>query len=185
MKIEEMEDHEAVVRCLEGETAAFKQIMDRYKEYAMAIALNMLMNREDAEDACQDAFVATFRNLNRFDPRRNFKNWFASILCHGCLSRIRKRKRFRLFLGRFGSEQPMAFEAPSSLTSSLPDSIPYAMNHLGPKERLALYLWSREGFSGEEIAAVLGCSRKTAYVHLYRARVKLKTLLAEKTNAQL
>lgn len=180
-----MEDREAVALCLQGESGAFREIMDRHKDYAMAVAINMLMNREDAEDACQEAFFKAFRNLRRFDPAKSFKNWFSSLLCHDCLDRIRKRKRFRLFLGRFKSEQPETVESRPMPPSPLPVLAPAVLSRLGPKERLALYLWSHEGSSGEEIAAVLGCSRKTAYVHLYRARVKLKSLLAEKKHVEL
>jgi DNA-directed RNA polymerase specialized sigma24 family protein len=56
---------------------------------------------------------------------------------------------------------------------------------LDHKERLALYLWSQEGYSGIELASVLKCSPKTAHVHLYRARMKLKALMKENENEKL
>ena len=182
-----MEDRQVVALCLGGDSGAFREIMDRHRGYAMAMALNMLMNREDAEDACQESFFRAFRNLDRFDPGMSFKNWFASLLYHDCLDRLRKRKRFRLFLGRFGSESSAAAASSPSSSRSNPEPImiPSVLSRLGPKERLALYLWSREGSSGDEIAAVLGCSRNTAYVHLHRARVKLKSFLAEKKHEDL
>jgi DNA-directed RNA polymerase specialized sigma24 family protein len=59
------------------------------------------------------------------------------------------------------------------------------LQRLKPKERISIYLWSQEGCSGAEIASVLGCSLKTAHVHLYRARIKLKALLKENKNGKL
>ena len=59
------------------------------------------------------------------------------------------------------------------------------LSRLSPAERASLYLWSQEGCSGEEIATVLGCSPKTAYVHLFRARTKVKAALKEEKHETL
>jgi len=171
-----MDDQELVRECLKGRTSAYRELVDRYRNYAMAVALNMLMNRQDAEDACQEAFFKAYRNLARFDTGQSFKSWFYALLYRHCLDQLRKRKRFRLFLGRFRDEQPLAVE--DDPTPAAPFDTAH-LSRLGPKERLALHLWSREGASGAEIASVLGCSARTAHVHLFRARVKLKNLIKE------
>ena len=148
----------------------------------MAAAMTLLMNREDAEDACQAAFFKAFRSLSSFDMTRSFKTWFSAVVHNQCLDFLRRKKRLRQFLSRLPKERPEA--------ASIVDPVPEpplgadALRRLSPKERTALFLWSQEGSSGDDIAAVLGCARKTAYVHLYRARLKLKAFLKENSHGR-
>ena len=99
-----MTDNELVRECLEGRTDSFRELMDRYRSHAMAVAVNILANREDAEDACQEAFLKVYRNLNTFDAGRSYKNWFYALLSNHCLDMVRKKTRFKGFLGRFRHE---------------------------------------------------------------------------------
>ena len=185
MMIDHMEDNELITHCLQGNGGSYKEIMDKYRGYAMAVALNILTNFQDAEDACQEAFFKAFQNLNQFDMGMSFKNWFYALLYHHCMDHIRKRKRFRHFMDRFKNEQPSSVSLPSSCPPQNPAVESAYLRRLSPKERIALYLWSQEGYSGADIASVLGCSQGTAYVHLYRARLKLKSILTGKKHAPL
>ena len=178
-----MTDSELVRECLGGKMESYRALMDRYRDHAMAIAVNILANREDAEDACQEAFLKAYRNLGRFDANRSYKNWFYALLSNHCLDLIRKRKRFKGFLGSFKYEHPVAVAAPRTSSASFEELDFRYLRPLPPKQRTALFLWSQEGYSAAEIAAVLGCTPNTAGVHLHRARVKLRTLLKEEKNA--
>lgn len=180
-----MSDIDLVIDCLRGNVESYRELMVKYKKYAMAVALNILMNHEDAQDVCQDTFLKAFQNLSKFDLQKNFKNWFYALLYHKCLDHLRKRQRFFSMLTKLRTEkQTDNLFRPGASASSLPTEFKL-LNHLSPKERISLYLWSQEGYSGSEIASVLGCSRKTAHVYLYKARTKLKALLKEKKNGKL
>lgn len=180
-----MNDSDLVKNCLQGNVESYRELMNRYQSYAMAVALNILMNYEDAQDVCQEAFLKAFQNLAKFDLQKSFKNWLYALLYHRCLDYLRRRKSFFQMLSRLRIEK----QADDALRSGVPVSS-YSeefrlLNHLGPKERISLYLWSQEGYSGSEIASVLECSVKTAHVHLYKARTKLKALLRERKNGKL
>lgn len=175
-----MTDSELVQGSIEGDMEAYRTLVDRYRGQAMALALNILTNIQDAEDACQEAFLKAYRNLHGFDQERSFKNWFYALLSHHCLDEIRRKKRFFQAIHRLRSQSRTAEALEPASDHGLPPQ--FALKLLGllrPKERTALSLWSQEGYSGAEIAAVLGCSEKTAHVHLYRARMRLKALLKE------
>ena len=73
----------------------------------MAAALNILGNREDAEDACQETFVQAYRHLRNYDARRSFKNWIYIILYRRCLDRLKKKRRFRNAFERAKREAPL------------------------------------------------------------------------------
>ncbi len=177
-----MTDSELVRECLAGRQESFRALMDRYRSDAMAVAVNILANREDAEDACQEAFLKAYRGLGRFDADRSYKAWFIAVVSHHCLDLVRKRTRFRGFLGRFKHENPAAGPPTAPGPSGGLDFS--FLRPLTPKERTALYLWAQEDYSAAEIAAVLECSPATASVHLHRARTKIRTLLKEKTDAR-
>lgn len=151
--------------------------MERYSGKAMALALNMLRHREDAEDVCQEAFVKVFHNLGRYDPRQDFKNWFYTVLYRRCLDYIRRRKRFNTFMARFRNEPGQEGAVKGSGPARDTRLDPRLLESLSPKERMTLILWADEGYTGEEIASVLRCSPSTARVNLYKARKKLKALL--------
>jgi RNA polymerase sigma-70 factor (ECF subfamily) len=183
MKEGRMTDSELVQSSLKGNMESYRMLMDRYREQAMALALNILANYQDAEDACQEAFLKAFQNLERFDLERSFKNWFYVLLSHLCLDQVRKRNRFRFLVGHVLSRDAAA-AAVAAAPNPGPSPFPglKLLGRLRPKERTAIFLWSQEGYSGAELAAALGCSQKTAYVHLFRARTRLKAILKEETN---
>ena len=175
-----MTDEELLRSCLLGDVEEYHKIVERYRTKALAMAMNILGNREDAEDASQDTFIQVYKNLEKFDFQRSFPNWFYAILYKRCLDRLRKRRRFSQFYQKIKSEPSQAFSvAPPNPRFSLKDK-QELMNALKPKERISLFLWANEGYTSGEIANVLRCSPSTARVHLFKARKKIKILLENK-----
>ncbi len=174
-----MIDEAAVISaCLRGAGEEFKAVVDRYKGPLMAAAVNILGNREDAEDVCQDTFIRAYRNLAVYDPERSFRNWIYSILYHGCLDLLKKRRRFRAAEARLKAEIPVPAKGRAAADPPSPPGIgEKILARLSPKERAAVVLWAGEGFTSAEIAGVLGCSASTARVTLFNARKKLKSYL--------
>ena len=64
----------------EGDTAAFAVLVARYRDRLGRYAMQMLGDREDAEEALQDAFVRAYRSLARFDDSERFGPWLFAIL---------------------------------------------------------------------------------------------------------
>jgi len=144
------------------------------------MAINMLGNREDAEDTCQEVFIRAYQHLEEFDFKRNFQSWLCGILYNHCLDHLRKRRRFRKFLARMKRESVRSRSDFMRHPSSQPGSkvfSPNVLNELSPKERAILFLWAHEGYTSEEVASVLRCASSTARVHLYKARRKIKAIL--------
>ncbi|MGB8951438.1 MAG: RNA polymerase sigma factor [Candidatus Aminicenantales bacterium] len=180
-----MTEIELVKSCLEGNVESYRGLMNKYSESAMAVALNILLNYEDAEDACQEAFLRAYQNLKKFDLKKNFKNWFYAILLNLCVDRIRKKKRFHHFLSRLQRKEMERTVIRPVNPAAGPVLETKFLRHLSPRERISLYLWSQEGCSGAEIASILGCSLSTAHVYLFRARTKLRVLMREKENEKM
>jgi len=178
-----MDENQRLRRCLEGETEEYRFIMEKYQAKMMAVAWNVLGNREDAEEACQDAFAQAFIHLDRFDFQRRFKDWVYTILMNRCRDQLRKKRRlyqFMLLRRTELVEGPGRYDPTSLSSKKLPADL---LQNLNPKERIALVLWANEGYSGEEVGNVLKCTASTARVHLFKARRKIKALL-EHQNAE-
>jgi len=182
-----MDEKQVIAECLKGKTDSFRQIVETYADQMMALALSLLGNRQDAEDVCQEAFVQAFRNLHRYNPSKNFRNWLLTILYRRSLDLKRKKTRWRRFLHQFSG---YLLESPSlsisknmsrnnSGETEMPGlSLPF-LDNLTLSERAALTLWAAEGLNSQEIATILGCRPSTVRVHLYLARRKIKTWLDE------
>jgi RNA polymerase sigma-70 factor (ECF subfamily) len=175
-----MNEADLIAACLAGRREEFRQIVYAYKSQVMALALNILGNREDAEDACQDTFVQVYRHLAAYDPGRSFRTWIFMILHRRCLDTIRRKKRFNLFFQKAARErgaEELNPPDPSVLRAVVDPSL---LAGLRPKERTALTLWANEGLTTAEIAAVIECAPSTARVYLFHARRKLKALIEER-----
>ena len=177
-------DQQLVRSCLQGEVKEYQKIVEKYRAKAMAIAMNILGNREDAEDASQETFIQVYQNLERYDFKLSFSNWLYSILYKRCLDRLRKRKRFYNFYQKLKKEPSQSFSIQPSNPSAFTVIREKVLGHLNPKERITLFLWADEGYTSEEIASVLKCSPSTARVYLFMARKKIKALV-EKENVSL
>ena len=179
-----MEEKQLIKSCLQGNEEDFRKIVEMHSAAAMAMALNILGNRDDAEDACQEAFIQVFRNLGKFDMGKSFKNWLYSILYRRCLDQLRRRRRAFVLMKKIQMESPPARASEQNSPpedKTLPSNL---ISHLRPKERIVLCLWADEGYTAQEISEVLRCSASTARVYLFQARRKIKNLL-EKKNVSL
>jgi RNA polymerase sigma-70 factor (ECF subfamily) len=175
----QMDEQALIAGCLRGEAEDFRMIVEKYSAPAMALALNILGNYSDAEDACQELFIQVYRNLKSYDMNKSFKNWLYTILYRRCLDHLRRRRRSVELVRKMGREtalatpaNPGSSEGPRRLPSEL-------LERLKAKECTALCLWANEGFSAQEISEVLRCSASTARVYLFQARKKIKGLLEQ------
>jgi len=176
-----MGDNEIVAACLQGQGEEFRTIVDMYQAPVMALAMNILGNRQDAEDACQETFIQAYRNLGRFDPQKSFRNWIFTILYRRCLDQLKKRRRFQRAFNKAKHEAPRG--TPDAAAAGRPQPLPKEiLACLKPRERTVLALWANEGLTAAEIADVVGCSASTARVYLFNSRKKIKSLL-EKSHA--
>jgi len=143
----------------------------------MAVALNVVGNRQDAEDVCQETFIQVFRHLDRYDPMRNFRTWLLTIVYRRSIDMIKKKRRFSEFTARARFE-PAVAERGGNPHFADPEPLPSALlTKLSPRERTALCLWANEGYTARDISEVLECSASTARVYLFNARRKIKALL--------
>jgi len=172
-----VDEGDIIEGCLRGSLVSQKAMVEAYGTLVLSVALNVLANRQDAEDVSQETFLQAFRHLDRYDPGRSFKTWLLTIAYRRSLDMLRKRRRFNQFAARARYETPVVVERPDPATADAAPLPSRLLEVLSPRERTALCLWANEGYAAKDISAVLGCSASTARVYLFNARRKIKALL--------
>lgn len=179
-----MDDNDIISRCLSGDMEAFEMLVNKYQPGLLSLAWHILGDKEEARDITQEAFIQSYKNLDRFDREKSFKNWITAIAYRRCLDRIKKQKvRFRHF--RSARFEDCVYEN-SHRKDRLEDSDIFQahLSKLNYKERMSLSLKINHGYSSKEIAEVLNSSESTVRVYLFNAKNKLKKLLKERENVQ-
>ena len=170
-------DADLVSRAQTGRLDAFEELVRRHRLGTYRVALRMLGDEGDAEDATQDAFVQAWRNLGGFRADAAFSTWMYRIVTNRCLNMLRARRR---------TEQlPEQHEAPASRPDRIAEArwqvedLKRAIVRLTPEQRAPLVLREFQGCSYEEIAEALQLSIPAVKSRLHRARLELLSAMRE------
>jgi RNA polymerase sigma-70 factor (ECF subfamily) len=107
-----------VRRCQEGSEAAFAELVRRHRPRLYSLAYRLTANREAAEDVVQEAFVAAFRAIGRFEPRSSLSAWLNTILLRlAARSAVRQDRPGRPSLESLGDEDEMGWRLAETSTS--------------------------------------------------------------------
>jgi RNA polymerase sigma-70 factor (ECF subfamily) len=167
-----MDDAEAIKTCQQGDREAFRHLVERYQKRAVGQAMAILQNRDDAEDAVQEAFVDAFKAIGRFDTSRTFYQWFYVLLRNRCYKLTAKRRPAESL------DEALLVRAQPGTTDETRIALENALHSLTPEEREIVSLKYFSGLSYDELAAHLQIPRGTVMSRLFYARRKLQGELA-------
>ena len=176
-------DQDVIRRWTEGNKKAFEQIVKRYMQDAVMIAMSYAGNAEDARDLSQDAFIKAYQARAKFDPTRPFFPWFYRILKNHCLNFVQRgRKRTEsLYYEDEPSRERFASDNPSALESMERQErihmMRAAIDRLSDEHREVILLKNFQGYSYKEMAETLEIPIGTVMSRLYYARKALKEIV--------
>lgn len=181
------DEHLLVAAAKGGDPAAFEELVNRYERKIFRLTMNITRNREDAEDAMQDAFMKAYSHLNKFQEESRFYTWLVRIAANEALMRLRKRRPNQLSLDepieREDDFIPQQIEdwGPSPeqryAQTEMRDILRDVIEELTPDFRVVFVLRDVEGLSTEETAEAVGISEAAVKSRLLRARLKLRQKL--------
>ena len=87
------EDRGLIARAQQGDTAAFRALVERHQRRAFAIALGLVRDENDARELVQDAFLRVYKSLNNFQGGSSFFTWLYRIITNLSIDLIRKPGR--------------------------------------------------------------------------------------------
>ena len=170
-----------------GDIPAFETLVGRYERKIFRLTQNITQNREDAEDAMQEAFLKAFQHLGEFQGNSRFYTWLVRIAVNQALMKLRKRRPNVVSLDEdldtgedmmprevedWGPSPEQRYEQ-TELSGILSNMI----GELDPQFRVVFQLRDIEELSTEETAEALGLSVPAVKSRLLRARLKLRQKL--------
>lgn len=177
------QDAALIVRARRGEQRAYRALLDRHRDSVMRLTRNYTAQDEDAHDLAQEAFIAAFAALDRFDIVRPFRPWLLKLTLNKCRDWSRRRAVRRLFAFAFPMEaaQHVASDAPGpdrhAADAQAFDHARAAIAALPDALKAPLILTAIDGHSQAEAAAILHVSEKAVETRIRRARQQLADLL--------
>lgn len=170
-------------RAQAGDGEALDRLLAEARPRLYALALRVLCDADDAEDAVQDALVKVWKNLPRFEGRSSFNTWLHRIGVNSALDRRRRRAAGPPV------EREESRETADRATTETPERqyareeagfvVRLAMGRLSPAHNEALRLCDLEGESYADIAGATRCPIGTVMSRLYHARRNLVRELAD------
>lgn len=175
-----------------GDKSAFKELINRHKDYAFTVAYRILNNREDAEEVAQDAFMQAFGALKSFNAESKFTTWFYRIVFNAALMQQRKNKVVSIDI-ETSSEAFLVSHSSDSAEdlqkNERKKAIQKALQNLSADDTAMITLFYLKELSLEEIAEITKISAETAKVKIHRARKRLaeemKKLLKDEVKSLL
>ncbi|MFH1619480.1 MAG: RNA polymerase sigma factor [bacterium] len=169
-----------VRRCLDNDTTAFEELLNRHKNRIFSFILRIIRNQEDAEDLAQETFIKAFRGLHSYNPAYPFITWLFRIAHNACMDFLRARKPQALSID---ADNPPDLPCAAD---SIGTAVDFTLRHEETEKLLAslptiyaeiLLLQYREDMTGQQIADVMQIPEGTVKVRLFRAKALMRNKL--------
>jgi RNA polymerase sigma-70 factor (ECF subfamily) len=167
-----------------GSDEAFTRLVEAYQTPVYNLCYRMLGEPEAAEDAAQETFFKSYRNLGKYDPTRSFATWLLSIAAHHCIDRLRRRRYSSFSI----DDEENTYEIPDTNTPDPENEITRReqqaqmqtmLKKLDATDRAAVVLRYWNDCSELEIAQALSLTVPAVKSRLHRARLALAKLWEE------
>ncbi len=166
-------------RVLDGDVEAFSRLVDAHYDRCARIAVRIVGNREDAEEALQDAFVRAFNALEDYEERERFSAWLTRIVVNQCRTVLaRARRREAIFPDVIPEDLPLDTREGDDAWAELE----HALARLPVEQREAVVLRYADDLTYHEMARITGASESALKMRIQRAFVRLRALIPELTH---
>jgi RNA polymerase sigma-70 factor (ECF subfamily) len=166
---------ELIRRAADGDARAIRSLYDRYAPRVYAVVRRIAGDEDLAQDYAQEAWIRAIRALPTFRGDARFSTWLHRIAVNAALQALRKQETRRK------RETPVKADvaiAPGARDSLLQRRLERALDGLPEGMRRVLILHDVEGYTHEEIGDVLGVTAGTSKSQLFKARAKMRAMLA-------
>ena len=175
--MEKKTDEYYIREILKGDSGSFSQLVEKYGHLAFSLSMKILNQREDAEEAAQDAFIKAYNSLGSFQSNSTFKTWFFRIVYNTSISRLRARKNIEV---KFDDVKISDSEIQSTEgaigqlnTNDRQRYLESGLQRLEPEEQALLKMYYYDDFSMDEVSVITGLSVSNVKVKIHRSRKKL------------
>ena len=172
-----METETTVVRrAIDGDERAMRWLWNQHSPHVDAVVRRLAGDSDLAEDIAQEVWIQIFRALPSWRGDAKFSTWVHRVATNRTLNALRRVRRVAAM--EVGIEDHSATVEQDAEQLMLAQSIEEAANQLSPGARTVFLLHDVEGYTHEEIATELGITAGGSKSQLFKARAKLRRLLA-------
>lgn len=181
-------DEDLVRIAQSGDSRAFDELVDRYRDKVYRLSFKILRHEEDAAESLQDAFLSAYRGIKNFKAESTFSTWLYRIATNAALMKYRRRRAGHISLDQSQSSEdgaePMqlrdwsALPAEDLLNDELREVMQQGVDRLPEDLRTVFLLRDIEELSNAEVADTLELSVAAVKSRLHRARLQLRTHIA-------
>lgn len=183
-----LEDQDYIRQTRQGDMQAFGLLVQKHQNLVFTLAIRMLKNHEEAQEAAQDSFVRVYQSLSSFEGKSKFTTWLYRIVYNECLGRLRKIKReFTLVEELSHTEEPVDFMDGLEIMQleERADLVTKGIRLLNSSEAAVLTFFYLEDQSIKDICTITGGTESNVKVQLFRGRKNLANALQKLSNNEL
>ncbi len=179
-------DEQLVKDYLNGDKNSFTEIVNRYLKSIYNFSYRLIGGQKEAEDTTQEVFLKTWKNIKKFDTKKNFKTWVFSIAKNTCIDYLRKRKDIPMSMfdnedgGNVIEDNLIDVELKADELFALAQNkkhIETIMSGLSITQKEVIVLKYVNEMSLSEVAEIMNIPTDTAKSHYRRALIKMRKLL--------
>jgi RNA polymerase sigma-70 factor (ECF subfamily) len=189
-QLEALHDQALIKRAKQGDSQAFRQLVERHQRRALGLAMALVRDEQDAREVVQEAFLRVHRGLAKFQGGSSFFTWLYRIVTNLSIDLMRKPARreaewdeslepsgeFEIpFLAKIDGANPFDVVRRQEIA----ERIQRGLDELPPYHRGVIVMREVQGMSYEEMAEAMGVSKGTIMSRLFHARQKLQRALAD------
>jgi len=172
-----------------GNTRAFSDLVDGYKDLVYTLAIRMLGNREEAEEVSQDVFIKVYKSLPNFKGDSKISTWIYRIAYNSCLDRIKKIKKKRMQMDLDHLDQIAYADLDTAyhkmVEAERTQIIDECLSQLSPEDAGVLTLFYLEEKNLQEMEETTNLPANTLKVRLFRARKRLASVMEKHMNKEI
>lgn len=165
-----------IKRILAGDSSGYAELLDKYQTRVYNFVLNIMHNKEEAEEVVQDTFIKVFKSLGSFRHESKFSTWILRIAYNNSLTLLRKKKLSMVDID--SSSQFLQIERVNNIKDQIDQRdiralLSMAMKVLSQDEKAIVTLFYYNELSIQEICDITGKKVSNVKIVLHRSRQKM------------
>jgi len=172
---------EIIERVKKGDQAAFRKIVEEYRQQAFSMAFRITCDEEEARDVVQESFIKVWQKIGTYDMTQKFSTWLYKIVANSAIDRMRQIKRHNLVnlekvintIDQINLENTQ-MEVENKETARL---IRWLAEGLPEKQQMVFILRDLQGVDSSEVQQILNMSETKVKSNLYHARISIREKL--------
>jgi RNA polymerase sigma factor (sigma-70 family) len=170
-------EDEIISQCKKGSLKYQEMLYKQFYGYAMGISLRYSLNRDDALEAVNDAFIKVFNAVHNYNTDKPFKAWLRTIVVNTAIDRRRKDLKFQLNI-ELDNAAPITGNMGAADNLNAQDILKL-MNELPAIQLTIFNMYEIDGYNHDEIGNMLAIPASSSRVYLSRAKERLRKILRQ------